>query len=198
MQTPTIFVDHGIWAHIQWPANQLKLISCNIPWLVFSKYKYLSLIEVPDVCFNNPVGVTNQSIIPDNQLSASSSYLYDNGTVDYPFYGRLHGSRGDGWCALTRGNINDWFQVDLGKAFAMCGVATQGAISTAAWVIDFKLNFSSDGNTWTTYKYENGTEVVRLNWFYFYMIVCDRRELAVVNLLRFHSLPFSPGRSRGH
>lgn len=95
----------------------------------------------------------------------ASSYYPGGSDFDYPFYGRLHGSRGDGWCAETRNGINDWLQVDFEKAFAVCGVATQGAISSA-WVTVFKLGFSSDGNTWRTYKYDNGSEVVRCRIFY--------------------------------
>ncbi len=85
----------------------------------------------------------------------------------FPFHGRLHDTRygGLGWCAELQ-SLNDWLQVDLGKAFKVCGVATQGGGSSSLWVTDFKLNYSSDGNAWTTYKYENGTEAVSFHFIY--------------------------------
>ena len=117
-----------------------------------SDHKCLVLTEILDDCFKNAVGIVNQSVIPDDQMKSSSNLP---GT--YAFYGRLHAN--PGWCAATSNNRNDWLQVDLGKDFALCGVATQGATFHAG-VTDFQLSYSSDANTWTTYKYENGTEVV--------------------------------------
>ena len=93
-------------------------------------------------------------------MTASSRYSND----DYPYYGRLHGSRGFGWCAADS-DSTPWLQVDLGKAFEVCGVAIQGSSGFPEWVTDFKLSYSSDGITWTTYKYEYGTEVVRFPFY---------------------------------
>ena len=116
-----------------------------------------------DKCFCNAIGVANQSVIPDNQMKASSFY-HSPGVYDAPHYGRLHGNRGDGWCAST-GNGNDWLQVDLGKIFQLCGVATQGDGDSGfgdEWVTDFKLSYSSNEKNWTIIEDGNGTEVVRL------------------------------------
>ena len=116
-----------------------------------------------DKCFHNAVGVANESVIPDNQMTASS-YYNKYGANDAPHYGRLHGKRGDGWCAST-GSGNDWSQVDLGRIFQLCGVATQGDGEFGfgdEWVIDFKLSYSLNENNWTIYKDGNGTEMVRL------------------------------------
>ena len=111
-----------------------------------------------DVCTNTkPVGISDTSIISDNQLTASSRY----GTGYQAAYGRLNGNRGDGWCAKEAGRIDDWLQVDLGKSFQVCAVATQGDRNGNEWTTDFKLSYSSDGNIWTTYKDSNDTDVVR-------------------------------------
>ena len=111
---------------------------------------------------NYAVGVACPAIIPDKQLTASSHHA----DRFQPSYGRLNGSRGDGWCAKEPNRTDDWFQVDLGKETQVCAAATQGDINNNEWVTHFKLSYSSDGNTWTTYQYGNGSEVVRPNCVY--------------------------------
>lgn len=96
-------------------------------------------------------------------MTASSFYV-DDKYNDQPAYGRLHGNRGDGWCA-SKASGNDWLQVDLGKIFQLCAVATLGDRNyhhADEWVTDFKLSYSSDENTWTNYTDANDIEVVRL------------------------------------
>lgn len=73
-------------------------------------------------------------------------------------YGRLNGNRGDGWCTKEPAKDDDWLQIDLGKQFEVCGVATQGDINGNEWVTDFKMSYLSDGRLWTAYK--DGTEEV--------------------------------------
>ena len=95
-------------------------------------------------------------------MRASSFYKDDKNYQ--PAYGRLHGTRGDGWCAGEKSG-NDWLQIDLGKEFELCAVATQGDgthDNADEWVTAFKLSYSSVGDTWTNYKDVNGIEVVRL------------------------------------
>ena len=92
-------------------------------------------------------------------MTASSKYS----DKYQPFYGRLHGERGDGWCSKTANGSEDWLQVDLGNTREVCAVATQGDINGNEWTTDFKLSYSSDGNRWTIYKDKNGTEVVRFH-----------------------------------
>ena len=75
-----------------------------------------------------------------------------------PAYGRLNGNRGDGWCAKEANRNDDWLQVDLGKTIQVCAVATQGDRNGNEWTTDFKLSYSSDGNSWTTYKDADGME----------------------------------------
>lgn len=77
-----------------------------------------------------------------------------------PHYGRLNDTRGGGWSASKRANPSDWLQVDFGRNVEVCAVETQGDVNGNEWVIDFYLSFSSDGTSWTTYKYENGTQLV--------------------------------------
>lgn len=92
----------------------------------------------------------------------TASSFFDNDDNYQPAYGRLHGTRGDGWCAAEKSG-KDWLQVDLGKEFELCAVSTQGDGTYDEydeWVTDFKLSYSSDENTWTDYKDGKGFEVV--------------------------------------
>lgn len=90
--------------------------------------------------------------------SFSDSYL--------PSYARLHGDRGDGWCALHADDTpNDWLQIDFGKIIEVCGIATQGDINGNEWITEFLLSFSSSGDSWETYKDINGVNMVRFRCF---------------------------------
>ena len=83
------------------------------------------------------------------------------GPVFQAAYGRLNGDRGDGWCAKEPNRNDDWLQIDIGKTIQLCAAATQGDRNGNEWVTDFKLSYSTDRNTWITYQYGNGTDVVR-------------------------------------
>ena len=55
-----------------------------------------------------------------------------------------------GWAALTN-NQNQWLQIKFGQIFQISGVATQGRADAAEWVKTYKLQYSTDGSTWTYY-----------------------------------------------
>ena len=139
--------------------------STNPPITIITNCICLSLLHktsitgLADNCFTKPIGVADPAIILDDQMTASSEY----GDGYQPAYGRLYGDRGDGWCAKEPARIDDWLQVDLGTAFQVCAIATQGDRNGNDWVTDFTLSYSSDGNVWTPYKDANGEEVVRDN-----------------------------------
>ena len=91
-------------------------------------------------------------------MTASSEYS----NSDKAHYGRLNGTRGDGWCSKTSSSNNDWLQIDFGKVTGVCGIATQGDRNGNEWTTHFKLSFSADGNSWAPYKDKNNTEVVNI------------------------------------
>lgn len=95
-------------------------------------------------CFDKPIGVADKDKVPDAQMTASSYH----GAKYQPAYGRLNGERGDGWCAGTSSGNHEWLQIDLGKLYTVCAVATQGDINGNEWVTKFKLSFSVDGKSW--------------------------------------------------
>ena len=102
------------------------------------------------------IGISSGTIA-DNQMTASSEYMPSRYKA---YYGRLHGTRGDGWCSRTGHSNYDWLQIDFGRTVQVCGVATQGDVNGDNWTTVFKLSFSTDGSTWKTYRDEKNVEVV--------------------------------------
>ena len=91
-------------------------------------------------------------------------------------YGRLNGNRGDGWCTKEAAQNDDWLQIDLGKRFDVCGVATQGDINGNKWVTDFKMSYLSGGRIWTLYK-DGNEDVVRIGALFLHMMHLISREI---------------------
>lgn len=87
-----------------------------------------------------------------------------------PAYGRLNFNTVNVWCTKTPSRNGEWLQVDLGKFFKVCGVATQGDSVFNEGVKTFELKYSLDGKNWATYRDENGLFKVGFNislmWFY--------------------------------
>ena len=113
--------------------------------------------------------MVDRNRIPDARMTASSFF---DGTYR-PSYGRLNDRRGNGgWCAQTISDRTDYLQVDMGEVRFLCGVATQGlqARRSSAWATSYKLQLSTDGITWNTYKETNIEKV--------------RRELYVIDVFR--------------
>ena len=107
-----------------------------------------------DNCYSNTVGVFNSNIILDSLMRAKSHYQVNT----LPSYGRLNGTRRDGWCAKLN-NDEQRLQVDLGNVIEVCAVAIQGDINGNKRVIDFKLAHSkSYEDGWPTYKDADGSE----------------------------------------
>lgn len=78
-----------------------------------------------------------------------------------PQHGRLKFRRGVGWCPEKGSDENQWLQVDFGKTFRVCGVATQGAKKGIRWTTGFTLSFSNDSSQWSQYENGNGKNMVR-------------------------------------
>ena len=91
--------------------------------------------------------------IPDNNIIASSKY--SSGVEAY--YGRLNRQEGS-WTARTN-NLNQWIQVDLSELKHMSGVITQGRNSYSQWVTKFVVQYSTNGETWSSVTDVNGQQV---------------------------------------
>ena len=80
----------------------------------------------------------------------TASTFYDN--KEYPYYGRLNGTRGNGvWCPKIS-NRGEFLQVDMMKMYSVCAVATQGSRENNFWTTRYELQFSTNGATWESYK----------------------------------------------
>ena len=55
-----------------------------------------------------------------------------------------------GWAPDTA-DTDQWLQVKFSQILQITGVATQGRADQAEWVTSYKLEYSTDGSTWTSY-----------------------------------------------
>ncbi|XP_066270903.1 lactadherin-like [Branchiostoma lanceolatum] len=105
---------------------------------------------------SDPLGMESGAI-PDESITASS-FLSPDGN---PHFGRLNGVAGRGcWIALYS-TVGQWFQVDLGEMKRVTGTIIQGRPSYDYWVTSYKLQYSTDRITWTTYARNNGSEMLQ-------------------------------------
>ncbi|KAK3744972.1 hypothetical protein QZH41_008497, partial [Actinostola sp. cb2023] len=98
-------------------------------------------------CQDVAVGVADKNIIPDSSFTASS--YYDSSYA--PKGARLY--LASAWAPKDNSNANDYLQIDLGKVFVICALATQGQASTSSleWTTEYKISTSIDNNLWNTY-----------------------------------------------
>ncbi|XP_078085041.1 neuropilin-2a isoform X1 [Mustelus asterias] len=99
---------------------------------------------------NRPLGMESGQI-SNMQITASSSYAFGNWDATQ---GRLNFHM-NGWTP-NEDTVKEWIQVDLGILKILTGVATQGAISVDTsktyFVSSYKLEMSSNGEDWMTYR----------------------------------------------
>jgi len=102
------------------------------------------------------LGVSTSTRIPDADMSASTSFNSQHA----PLGGRLNfqaqvNSAGQttqigGWAAQNN-DQSQYLQIKFGQIYQITGVATQGRADAAQWVKSYKLQYSTDGSTWTYY-----------------------------------------------
>ncbi|XP_072117390.1 neuropilin-2-like isoform X3 [Mobula birostris] len=99
---------------------------------------------------NSPLGMESGQI-SNMQITASSTYSLGNWEASQ---GRLN-HQINGWTP-NEDTTREWIQVDLGILKILTGVATQGAISVDTsktyFVSSYKLEVSSNGEDWMTYR----------------------------------------------
>lgn len=95
------------------------------------------------VCEEEAIGMET-GLIPDNNITASSYRLSAP-----PRDGRL-GSH-EGWRPGNK--VNSFLQIDLGAAYYVCAVATQGnPRKKPRYVKRYSVHLSLNGSAWTEYE----------------------------------------------
>ena len=94
------------------------------------------------LCTEDAIGLESEDI-PNNNITASS---YE--TLRPPSAARL-GSHGS-WCPLDTNNA--FLQVDLGVAYYVCAVATQGHAQADMSVQRYSAQLSFNGTHWIEYE----------------------------------------------
>ena len=100
------------------------------------------------------LGVENQ-VISDSQMSASSA----RSSLSSAKHARANGIKvsntkgipdSDGGWIPSSFNQGQHLQIDLGKKMKVTAVETQGADGHNYWVTSYQVQFSQDGNSWST------------------------------------------------
>ncbi|XP_066294608.1 uncharacterized protein [Branchiostoma lanceolatum] len=110
---------------------------------------------------SRPLGMESGAI-PDASITTSSVWQHNHEL----FRGRLHGDAGVGaWVVHHNFRYHypyteQWLQVDLGEVNRITGTIIQGRHTFDQWVEAYKLQYSTDGASWTTYVGSDGSEMV--------------------------------------
>ncbi|KAI8486253.1 hypothetical protein Bbelb_359690 [Branchiostoma belcheri] len=107
-----------------------------------------------EFCRTRKMGMSTGSI-PDSSITATSAY-------DNRFLAKMgrFGTNRKGWLARSLNMDAEWMKVDLGQESRVYGVVTQGRVDYNQWARTYKLSFSLDGQTWTTYANLDGSDKV--------------------------------------
>jgi len=114
----------------------------------------VELYGCPERACNMPLGVEDGRI-REGALTSSSSYSYLT-----PKYSRLHGYYS--WSARTN-DLNQWLQIYFVVSTRVTGIATQGRHNSNQWVTKYSLQYSTDGQRFTTYRQGGTTKVFNGN-----------------------------------
>ncbi|KAI8509433.1 hypothetical protein Bbelb_132810 [Branchiostoma belcheri] len=107
-----------------------------------------------EFCRTRKMGMSTGNI-PDSSITATS--VYDNRFLAK--MGRV-GTNRKGWLARSLNMDAEWMKVDLGQESRVYGVVTQGRPDYNQWARTYKLSFSQNGQTWTTYANLDGSDKV--------------------------------------
>ncbi|XP_066294612.1 lactadherin-like [Branchiostoma lanceolatum] len=103
---------------------------------------------------SDPLGMESGAI-PDGSITASSFFSEGH----EPYLGRLNVVRGHGVWLPKHNSIGEWLQVDIGQLKRVMGTIIQGRPTNDQRVTSYKLQYSKDRITWTTYAGSDGSEM---------------------------------------
>jgi len=140
----------------------------------------------------NELGIEDGHI-PDEAMKASSTLDANHG----PGRGRLNqgptGSQGTAWCA-AESDSDQYLQIDLIFTSRVTHIATQGmndppqnvnGSNVTAWVKDYTLQYSSDGETYNGYYFDKDLKIFDGNKDGSTISCCELPYHLVVRYLRF-------------
>ncbi|KAI8498837.1 hypothetical protein Bbelb_232900 [Branchiostoma belcheri] len=122
---------------------------------------YSKTLQAKYRCFtacSKPFGMISH-VIPDDRITASSYWESDPHYEPYRARVRLIGGAGSGTWGTGNNIVGEWLQVDLGGMNLITGTISQGS-GEDYWVRSYKLRFSADRTTWTTYADSDGFDKV--------------------------------------
>ncbi|XP_006823110.2 uncharacterized protein LOC100367144 [Saccoglossus kowalevskii] len=67
--------------------------------------------------------------------------------------------KGSGWVPAVF-DTSQWLAIDMGETYLYNGIVTQGNPDKEYWVTTFKIQYSDDGSTYTSFTDDNGNDVV--------------------------------------
>ncbi|XP_078694760.1 uncharacterized protein LOC144923800 [Branchiostoma floridae x Branchiostoma belcheri] len=131
-------------------------------WMAFV-FEFKHITHLRSFCFifpacSKPFGMISH-VIPNDRITASSYWESDPHYEPYRARVRLIGGAGSGTWGTGNNVVGEWLQVDLGGMNLITGTISQGSGDTY-WVRSYKLRFSADRTTWTTYADSNGFDRV--------------------------------------
>ncbi|XP_078358616.1 uncharacterized protein LOC144643290 isoform X2 [Oculina patagonica] len=125
----------------------------NNQWLTLCEVEvYSKRRTISTACQTQAIGVASK--LPDKSFSASSSR-----SGNEPYRGRLNGY--GAWSPSKNNDADDYLQIDLGDAFVICAVATQGHPLQDEWTTSYKLHLLL--TEWIIYKEKNTEKIFRGN-----------------------------------
>ena len=110
-------------------------------------------------CKSFTVGVASVAKIPNNRMTSSTKF---NASTP-AFNSRLGFNAGSSWCSATS-DSSPYLQIDLGAPYVICGIATQGDHMSIQWVQTYQIQTSRDGASFTYYKQNSISKVMRADW----------------------------------
>ena len=94
---------------------------------------------------------TQNGLISDSQISASSEWDSNHGPSNSRLFYTPHDDRTGAWSAKTN-DINQWLQIDFKRTTAIFGISTQGRAVNTQHVTSYTLSYIQDGLSFQAYK----------------------------------------------
>ncbi|KAJ7382746.1 hypothetical protein OS493_033031 [Desmophyllum pertusum] len=96
-------------------------------------------------------GISSPEILPDSQITASTS-LYDTNGLRQAKHSILNNKQGS-WCAYYS-RANEWLELDLGSDNTIYGVVVQGSHDSDSKVTEYTISLRVDGASEDTWLFE--------------------------------------------